>query len=533
MARTREPADHDFDPVLPAMANWKRHAIVWGSLAMALLIGFLLVWNIFFKYVPPGKHLVIIAKNGAPLDPGEVLAQEGQKGIQRGVMGEGWHFIMPIVYTTAVEENTVIPPGKVGIVTALGGKTPAEGRVLAEEGEQGIQRHVLPPGAYRINRHGYHVEDAEATEIKSGFVGVVRRLLGTEAKGLFAKEGTDEKGFLPKVLQPGIYYLNTKEFEVIKVEVGIFQTTFHAPIGNNDKDTAITFTSKGGFPISIDCTVEWEVLPEHMPALVAEYGSRKEVEKKVIDVQAHAIGRDKGIDYGVQEFLEGSSREKFQEDFTQELTQVCQQKSVTIHSAFIRRIAIPEEYLKPIRDKQIAVETQLTTKAKELTAETENEVEREQRMIEQEVAKVEAETKLLVGNIDQEVKNITVRTEAEIEKLKSEYGSKIAALDAERTRVLGEAEAEVTKLTETARSSLYQLKMDVFQNDGGAFLRYTLADQLNPDLVLRLFHSGPGTFWTNMGDKSINLMMPVPAAPGSKERKKPENGKEKVAETQK
>jgi SPFH domain / Band 7 family len=392
--------------------------------------------------------------------------------------------------------------------------------VLAEEGEQGIQRSVLAPGAYRINLHGYQVDLADATEIKPGFVGVVRRLLGSEAQSLFAKEGSDEKGFLPKVLQPGIYYMNTKEFEVIKVEVGIFQTSFHAPGPGEDEISPITFTSKGGFPISIDCTVEWEVLPEHMPDLVAEYETRKNVEKKVINVQAHAIGRDKGIDYGVQDFLEGSTRERFQESFTQELTRVCKAKNVTIHSAFIRRIDIPEQYLKPIRDKQIAAETELTTKAKEVTAETENEVESEQRKIQQQVEQVQALTKQMVANIDQEVKNIKIRTDAEIEKMKAEYGSKIASLDADRTKLLGQTEAEVTKLQETAKSSLYKLKMDVFQSDNNAFLRYTLAKELNPDLVLRLFHSGAGTFWTNMGDKNLNLMLPATSGADKPEREK-------------
>jgi hypothetical protein len=51
--------------------------------------------------------------------------------------------------------------------------------------------------------------------------------------------------------------------------------------------------------------------------------------------------------------------------------------------------------------------------------------------------------------------------------------------------------------------------MDVFQNDGNAYLRYTLADQLNPKMVLRLFHSGQGTFWTNMGDKNMQLLLPA------------------------
>jgi SPFH domain/Band 7 family protein len=533
MTRNNQPPDRDeFDTVLPAggMQHWKRLALVGSVLALLLVIAVAILWSTFFKYVPPGKHLVLIAKNGDPLDAGEVLAKEGQKGIRREVLGEGFHFVMPIAYTCEIEDNTVIPPGRVGIMTAKGGRRPADGRVLAEEGEQGIRRQVLPPGAYRINTHGFDIEEVPATEIKSGFVGVVRRLLGSEGKGLFAEEGTEQKGYLRKVLQPGIYYVNTKEFEVIKVEVGIFQTTFFAPLKDKSlQDTSITFTSKGGYPISIDCTVEWEVLPEHMPALVAEYGSRKEVEKKVIDVQAHAIGRDKGIDYGVQEFLEGTSREKFQEDFTKELTRVCKDKNVTIHSAFIRRIVIPEEYLKPIREKQIAAETELTTKAKELTAETENEVEREERMIEQEVAKVQAETKLLVANIDQEVKNITVKTEAEIEKMKAEYGSKIAALDAERERTLGQAEAEVTKLKETAKSSLYQMKMDVFQQDGTAFMRYTLAQKLNDNLVLRLFHSGNGTFWTNMGDKNMNLLLPAPVGPEPKDRLKKDNAKNATA----
>lgn len=533
MTRTNQPPDgDDLDSVLPVMnGRWKRLAAVGAGLFIAVIVFLIATWSAFYKYVPPGKHLIIIAKNGDPLDAGEVLAKSGQKGIQREVMGEGWHFVMPILYTTELEANTIIPPGKVGVVTALGGKPPRDGRVLAEEDEQGIQRQVLPPGAYRINLRGFQIEQVNATEIKPGFVGVVRRLLGTEGKGQFAREDSDEKGYLPKVLQPGIYYMNPKEYDVIKVEVGIFQTTFYAPLRDKDRaDTSITFTSKGGFPISIDCTVEWEVLPDHMPALVAEYGNRREVEQKVIDVQAHAIGRDKGIDYGVQEFLEGSSREKFQEDFTQELTRVCKEKNVKIHSAFIRRIVIPEDYLKPIRDKQIAAETQLTTKAKELTAETENEVEREQRMIEQEVAKVGAETKALVANIDQEVKNITVRTEAEVEKLKAEYGSKVAALDAERNKVMGQAEAEVTKLTETAKSNLYQLKMEVFQSDVNAFLRYTFAKELNEDLVLRLFHSGNGTFWTNMGDKNMNLLLPVSNGAVPKDRPKSEEKKTPASE---
>ncbi len=51
--------------------------------------------------------------------------------------------------------------------------------------------------------------------------------------------------------------------------------------------------------------------------------------------------------------------------------------------------------------------------------------------------------------------------------------------------------------------------MDVFQGDSEAFLRYSLAQNLNPKIVIRLFHSGPGTFWTNLDNKNMNLLLPT------------------------
>src|SRR5205085_878739 len=100
--------------------------------------------------------------DGSPLPPGQRLAEHGQKGTQREVMGEGWHFILPIVYSTEPAQDTEVPPGKVGIVTALGGKPLPAGRLLAEPDEQGIQKQVLPPGLYRLNKYGYTVELVDA-----------------------------------------------------------------------------------------------------------------------------------------------------------------------------------------------------------------------------------------------------------------------------------------------------------------------------------------------------------------------------------
>src|SRR5262249_21745665 len=90
-------------------ARWKRRAVLIGVPAGLALLLLVVLWNTFFRKVPPGMMLVIIAKNGADLEPGHVLAREGQKGIQEKVLGEGWHFVTPIIYTTEVHPNRVIP----------------------------------------------------------------------------------------------------------------------------------------------------------------------------------------------------------------------------------------------------------------------------------------------------------------------------------------------------------------------------------------------------------------------------------------
>ena len=49
--------------------------------------------------------------------------------------------------------------------------------------------------------------------------------------------------------------------------VGIDQTSYHAPAKPGDPDTAISFPTNDGFTIKMDCTIEWEVLPQDQPQL--------------------------------------------------------------------------------------------------------------------------------------------------------------------------------------------------------------------------------------------------------------------------
>jgi hypothetical protein len=493
-----------------------------------LLIVLIILWNIFFVYVGPEQMLIITAKNGEPLPAGQTVAEPGQKGVQRKVLGEGYHFVMPIVYETETRENFLIPPGMVGVVTNLGGKSLPDGRILVEETEKdtykGIRRKVLPPGRYRLNPYAVRVDQYPATLIRPGYVGVLRRLLGDESTSQFA-ENDNEKGYLRDVLQPGLYYINPKEYEVIFAEVGIYQTTFRyeksRAAGEETRSfDAISFQAKDSYRIEMDFTVEWEMLPDETPILVVEFGTRKEgdrtvvdldgIERKVIYQHANRICQNRGFNYNAQEFLEGDKREQFQLDFAHELARVCREENVVVRTAFIRRIVIPEELMETKRARQIAAEKKETNVEQKLTADTEADLEEAEKDVEVAEAQVHAETSRLVAGIERDTENIGLKTDAEIEKLTAEYEAQIAELDAERTKVLGEAEAEAKKLKETATASIYKMKMEVFQNKADAYLRYQMAQELNPKIVLRLFHSGPGTLWTNMGNKDMNFLMPIP-----------------------
>ena len=183
------------------------------------------VWTCCRVYVPEGMMAIVTAKTGAPLPPGAILAEEGQKGVRREPLAEGRHFLNPITCDWRLEKIVKIPAGSVGLVTAKHGRELASGEFLApDHGSKGVWRDVLGPGSYRLNPEGYTVDILSAINIPIGYVGVVTSQSGRPAAaGHFAAPG--EKGVLEKVLQPGLYYVNPRTYQVDVVEVGMNQVS--------------------------------------------------------------------------------------------------------------------------------------------------------------------------------------------------------------------------------------------------------------------------------------------------------------------
>ena len=61
--------------------------IVVGAVALIVLWQVVWLWGFCRFYVGPNEMGTITAKNGEALEPGEILAREGQKGIQEEPLG--------------------------------------------------------------------------------------------------------------------------------------------------------------------------------------------------------------------------------------------------------------------------------------------------------------------------------------------------------------------------------------------------------------------------------------------------------------
>ena len=188
-------------------------------------LAFSVVWFFCRIPVPAGSMAIVTAKIGKTLPPGQILAAPGEKGVQRDPLPEGRHFLDPVNYSWRIVPVVSIPVGKVGVVTSKVGAELPPGEILAADTTcKGVWKDVLGPGTYRLNPEGYEVTQLDAINIPIGYVGIVTSQTGKPTKpGEFA--GTGEQGVMRDVLQPGLYYINPRAYQVDVLEIGMNQVS--------------------------------------------------------------------------------------------------------------------------------------------------------------------------------------------------------------------------------------------------------------------------------------------------------------------
>jgi regulator of protease activity HflC (stomatin/prohibitin superfamily) len=520
---------------------------------VAVVAGYLGVWQwtVCRVEVPAGYSLLIRYKgpwpfgstapaHAAALVQTDKAGRPLQVGILEAMPGPGRHFYSPLEFETLIVKDEVIPPGKIGIMVSRLGKPLPEGTYLVDEmGYRGILRKVLTPGRYRINPYAYEVKvvavDAcveplahlarkpdDPTLIPPGYVGVVTNKASDPRT-------RQERGIQQQVLQPGIYFINPEEKRIDILGIGYSETSLTVearrdataatePPGATTADVSrlgdrlgtstpddpiyvagkgIEFPSSDGFPIHLDYTAIWGILPEQAPSVVRQLGTLKDVEQKVILPQIESICRLHGSRRGAVDLLVGETREQFQNETSAELERVLTAKNLSLLFGLTRHIYVPKAVREPIQKAKIADELTKTRDQEQLTAKAQAELTEAKAKVVFEEKRTRAATEKKVAEVEAEGEKRAKEIEAMTEKLRAEIDAKTAAIEAESTKVLGEANARAIKLAKEAKAQRFQLLVKAM---GGAdpYERYIFAEGLPPDLRLGIFYAGPGTLWTDL-----------------------------------
>ncbi len=478
----------------------------------------------------------ILTKNamGGSLKEGKIIAVNGEMGVQADVMAPGWHFwVWPVIYSVETAPLTEVQSGQVGIIETSDGQPMGEGQLFAPEwtrdqvqnmldartflttgkGLKGKQTTVLTPGKYRLNTQLFRVKMVNQTEIKQGEVGVLKANFGrppsTVVRGTIggsqregeatlgtihlAKEG--EAGVRTDVLSPGKYPLNTDAFTLIEIWTTPMVAHFTAgraanPTSNpggGTRDTQmeekeINVTTSDGFRFPVDVRVEYEVLAENAPVVVATLQDDEgEQFRNVLNSAVRAIFRNNAENVRALDYIQQRSTQESQ-SLTMLKTQMARY-GVTINAVRIGDVGDEMtlgDLLKTQRDREIAKQEQITFQEQQKAAEQKKQLSKSQQESEEEKrlataaysVKIAMETqKQKVAEAEGEAQAIQIKATAQAEaykKVAEQIGKSNAAL-IELLKIVGERNIQITPRVMIGGSS---------KDGGGSALVGTMLDQM-------------------------------------------------------
>ncbi len=463
-------------------------------LVLAALIGL----PIFFWYgcrIEPrnGQIAVLIKKTGRDLPGNEIIASSPEsKGIQLEVLGEGRYFRNPYTWEWEYFRITDIPAGKFGVLVRKFGKDLPEGSILAPGPEyKGIVSEVLGTGKHRINPYAYDVQVYDDIKIMPGNVGVITNMTGGD---VFSGAGNDlgstggfladpsRKGVQKTVLKEGTHRINPFLCSVAVVNI---QSQRYEFSGAN----AIGFLTMDGFNISIEGTVEFNIQPDAAPRLSQEVGDMEDIMKKLILPSVSGFARIEGSKKSATEFIVGESRQVFQNRLEEYLRKNCSAWGVSINSVLIRDIIPPQDIALIIRNRELAQQDARKFKDQIEQAKSAAALMQQQKLAEQNRARVEAETLGITAKIRAEQEKMQKLIAAGTE-LKT-AGIRYQTAESESKARLTIAEAERQVIASGNRSETEVLRRSVEAYGGGeAYLRALLFEKVSPRIESIMTNGG-------------------------------------------
>ena len=372
-----------------------------------------------FMIIPEGKIGLILAKDGAEIPTGNILAHDvdcdrfqdaelflnngGQRGRQASYITAGSYRINTMLFQVSITDMVRIQESMVGIITTLDG-LPIEHNQIAGKlieghnnfqnfdvfiksgGNRGLQPQVVLAGSYNLNPWAIQIEEIPMTEIPIGYVGVVISYIGQEGKdltGIDFKHGniveTGCKGVWLEPLGPGKYPINKYIMKVELVPTTNLVLNWASARNeshNLDKNlSTITVRSKDGFPFNLDVAQIIHVPTTEAPKVIARFGNMINLVSQVLEPTIGNYFRNSAQDSDVIAFL--TTRKERQDSAKEHIKKVLDEYNVNAVDTLIGDIVPPESLMKTLTDRKLAEEQKVTYETQKQAQETRQGMEKE------------------------------------------------------------------------------------------------------------------------------------------------------------
>jgi uncharacterized membrane protein YqiK len=282
--------------------------------------------------IPAKKVGMVTARDGEPMPQTEYVAKSvaghkdfqdaaafltasGQRGPQLDFLRPGTYYINPLMFDVTLDDVAVVQRGEVAVIVSNVGKDPTQmlagaaaqpdaikggvERYVVDAGYRGIQREVVGPGTYYLNKLAYTSHIVPTTNITIDWASATK---------------SDER--VPRVFNP------------------------------------LAIVSKDGFEMTVEVKVIIRVLPQQAPHMVARIGTIENLIEHVIHPLIDSSFRNQASSSEAMKFMQDryDEQRKAEEHAREELVKY----HVECVSVLICQILLPERLMQTLTNKVVA-----------------------------------------------------------------------------------------------------------------------------------------------------------------------------------
>ncbi len=432
-------------------------------------------------------------------DAAAFLANGGQRGPQLDFLKPGTYYINPLMFDIALDQVLEVQRGEVAVIVSNIGIDPTqinkdnnqpgipplqEGveRYVVSAGYRGIQREVLGPGIYYLNKLAFIPHIISTTNITIDWAmdnaSQSSSLVNSSFTNDAIRAAAIAKTTTATVTKP-IQIKSAREFDPLNI------------------------VSKDGFEMSVEVKVIFRVLPEQAPHMVARIGTIENLIEHVIHPLIDSSFRNQASSSEAMQFMQDRYEEqrKAEDHVAEELKKYF----VECVSVLICQIKLPDRLMQTLTDKVVASQQKAMYDSQQEAEGRRAEMEKTKALADLQPNLVKAEIDVQIATQQKQQNIILAEGKGQATKLEQEgIAAGIAAVghaEGEKIAAVGQATADA--YTEQAKAlGQYPLSIiEIMKQVAGGNVKIT------PEILVQSGNGSEGSNSNNVLSAFIASLM--------------------------